>query len=197
MFHPSLRRPTLLLALLFAALPAIAQSSAPTFTITATNASLSTTGTGSIPYTLTSVDGYIGTIIVKCEVPIVPAGVSIPNCGNAPIVSYTLTADQVVNGSFQLYGNTVVTPAGFSASRNPALAIFFIVALLTVLTLRRKAAHRLTLPLFLVMLGALCCTTGCGSAPRGFTPGTYTYVVSATQSPVSLYLGTKATVTIH
>jgi hypothetical protein len=127
----------------------------------------------------------------------VPAGVSIPYCGNAPVVSYTLIADQVVTGNFPLYGNGVTVPAGLIASRNPALAIFFIVALLSGLTLRRRSARRLTLPLFLAVLAALSCTTGCGSTPKGFTPGTYTYVVGATQSPVPLYLGANATVTIH
>jgi hypothetical protein len=195
MFHSSLARPTLLLTLLLATLPAIAQSPAPTFTLTTSNVTVPTTGTGSIPYTLSSTNGYIGTVVVKCTAPTVPAGVSIPYCGSAPIVSYSLTAGQVVTGNFPLYGNTVV-PLGFMPSHNPALAIFFIVALLSGLTLRRKVARRLALPLFIIVLGALSFTTGCGSTSRGFTPGTYTYVVGATQSPVPLYLGANATVMI-
>jgi hypothetical protein len=206
MFRRSLV-PTLLLTLLLASLPAIAQSAAPTFTLTASNVSLSTTGTGSIPYTVTAVNGYTGTVIVKCEAPTVPAGVSIPYCGTAPVVSYTLDPDPkvdpgypVASGSFPLYGNIVPASLGFVAGHNPFLAIFFIIALLSGFTLRRHAARRLTLltlPLFLAVLAALGCTSGCGSAPRGFTPGTYTYVVSATQSPVPLYLGANATVTIR
>jgi hypothetical protein len=190
--------PTLLLTLLFASLPAIAQSAAPTFTLTPSNATVSPTGTGSIPYTLSSVNGYVGTVIINCQAPIVPAGVYIPYCGTAPVVSYTLSANQVVTGSFPLYGNTVVPASlGFITGHNPVLAVFFIIALLSGFTLRRHAARRLTLPLFLAVLAALCCTSGCGSAPRSFTPGTYTYVVSATQSPVPLYLGANATVTIN
>jgi hypothetical protein len=197
--------PTLLLTLLLASLPAIAQSAAPTFTITTSNVNLSTTGTGSIPYTVTAVNGYTGTVIIKCQTPIVPAGVSIPYCGTAPVVSYTLDPDPkvdpgypVATGTFPLYGNTVVPASlGFVAGHNPVWAIFGIVALLSGFTLRRPTARRFTLPLFLAVFGALCCTSGCGSAPRGFTPGTYTYVVSATQSPVPLYVGANATVTIR
>jgi hypothetical protein len=197
MLRFSLARPTLLVALLFAGLTAVAQSPAPTFTITTSNVSLSPTGTGSIPYTLTSVNGYIGTVVLNCGAPVVPAGVRIPYCGSAPVVSYTLTANQVVTGNFPLYGNVVTLPGGLIASHNPMLAIFFIVALLSGLTLRRHTARRLTLPLFLAVLAALCCTTGCGNIPQGFTPGTYTYVVSATQSPVPLSLSANATVAIH
>jgi hypothetical protein len=196
MLRSSLARLTLLPALLLATLSATAQSSAPTFTITTSNVSVSTTGTGSIPYTLSSVNGYIGTIVLKCQAPTEPAGVNIPYCGTAPVVSYQLTANQVVTGSFPLYG-TVAVPAGFMVSNNPAFAVLFIVALLSGLTLRRGTARRLTLPLLLVALAALCCTTGCGSVPHGFTPGTYTYVVGATQSPVPLYVGANSTVTIH
>jgi hypothetical protein len=202
MLRSSLARPTLLVTLLLASLPAIAQSPAPTFSITTSNVSLSTTGTGSIPYTVTAVNGYTGKVIVACQAPTVPAGVNIPYCGTAPVVSYTLDPSvdpshyPAVSGSFPLYGNGPVT-AGFTATHNPMLAIFFIVALLSGLTLRRKAARRLTLPLCLVVLGALSCTTGCGTIPHGFTPGTYTYVVSATQTPAPLYLGANATVTIH
>ncbi|HEY4010830.1 MAG TPA: hypothetical protein VGM11_11815, partial [Acidobacteriaceae bacterium] len=192
MFPSSLARPALLVAVLLATLPAIAQSSAPTFTLTTSNVSLSTNGTGSIPYTLTAVNGYIGTIILRCQAPTVAAGVNIPYCGGGPVVSSTLnpkdTNYPVYTGSFPLYGNGVIVPSGIAVSRNPVVAIFFIVALLSGLSLRRKTARRLTLPLFFAVLGALCCTTGCGSASQGFTPGTYKYVVSATQSPVPLYL---------
>jgi len=208
---PRSLRPTLLLILLLAALPGVAQSSSPSFTLTTGNVTVSTSGTASIPFTLTSVNGYIGTIVINCVAPTVPAGVSIPDCIVPPnAVNCNPTADnplppnicnlkanQAFTSNFSLIGNTTVVPAGFSASHNPALAIFFILALLSGLTLRRHSARRLTLPLCLAALAALSCATGCGSAPHGFTPGTYTYVVSATQSPVPLYLGANATVTIH
>ena len=216
MSHSSLARPTLLLTLLLATLPAIAQSTSPTFTLTTSSATVSSTGAGtsSIPFTLTSVNGYTGTVTVNCVAPTVPAGVRVPycviptnatNCNPPPAPPLappppnvcTLTANQVFTGSFSLVGNTATVPAGFGVSHNPAIAIFFIVALLSGLTLRRRSARRLTLPLFLVVLAGLSCTTGCGNVPSGFTPGTYTYVVSATQSPVPLYLGANATVTIH
>lgn len=191
----SLARLTLLPTLLLATLSATAQSAAPTFTIASSNVALSATGTGSVPYTLTSVNGYIGTVVLKCQAPTVPAGVNIPYCGNAPVVSYDLTANQVVTGTFPLYGDP--TLLGSATGHNPALALFLALALLSGLTLRRHSARRLTLPLFFAMLAALCCTTGCGTIPHGFTPGTYTYVVGATQSPVPLYLGANSTVTIH
>lgn len=204
MSRSSLARPILLLTLLLASLPAVAQSSAPAFTITTSTVSLSPTGTGSIPYTLTSVNGYIGTVVLQCAAPVVPAGVRIPYCvGPAPTptnphpTTFALAANQVVTGSFSLNDNNVAASAGFTASHNPALAILVIVALLSGLTLRRRTARRLTLPLFLAVFATLSFTTGCGNIPHGFTPGTYTYVVSATQSPVPLSLSANTTVAIH
>lgn len=210
-----LARPTLLLTLLLASLPAISQSAspAPTFSIATSTATVPATGTSSIPYTLTSVNGYTGTVVVTCTEPTVPAGVNIPycivpsnavNCNPDPTITNppppntcNLKANQAFTSNFSLIGNSVIVPAGLNASHNPLLAILLIVALLSGLTLRRKSARRLTLPLCLVALAGLSCATGCGNHPQGFTPGTYTYVINATQSPVPLVTSAKATVTIH
>lgn len=214
MFRSSLARLTLLPTLLLATLSATAQSPAPTFTITTGNVTVSPTGTASVPYTLTSVNGYIGTVTVTCTSPTVAAGISVPycvvppnstNCNPPPAPPAAplppnvcdLNPNQVFTSSFSLIGNSATATAGFSANRNPALVIFLAFALLSGLTLRRHSARRLTLPLFFIVLAALSCTTGCGAIPRGFTPGTYTYVVGATQSPVPLYVGANSTVTIH
>lgn len=204
MFRPLVLRPALLVTLLLATLPAIAQSAAPTFTIATSNTTVSTIGTGSIAYTLTSVNGYIGTVKVTCQAPNVAAGISIPYCVPPAATqtdpyptTFNLTANQIITGSFALNSTGDAATSSFLASRNPVLAIFFVVALLSGLTLRRHSARRLTLPLFLAVLAALSCTLGCGKVSQGFTPGTYTYVIGATQSPVPLYIGANAAVAIH
>ena len=58
-----------------------AHAAPPSFTISATNVTLPSSGDGSIPFVLTSVDGYVGTVAVSCPEVNAPAGARIPYCG--------------------------------------------------------------------------------------------------------------------
>lgn len=190
----SLRPALLLIAAILAALPALAQS----YTISASNVTITTSGGGSIPFTLSSVKGFIGTIAIGCELPTVAAGVKIPSCGGGPVLTKTLTAGEVINSSINLNSYGTVEPVGFLLAGHPALTIVLAVALLAGLTLRRRSARRFTLPLALLALAALSFLSGCGT-PGGFTPGTYTYTVTAAEfgSPAPLSQGANAIVTIR
>lgn len=189
----------LLSTLTFFTLPAVGQSTTGTFVISAGSIAITPTGSGAIPFTLTSVDGFSGSVMVQCEAPVVPAGVNIPICGGGPIRLYTLTSGQALTGSIELYSDRVPVPASLAPSSNPAFAIFIAIALLSGLTVRRRSAHRLRLPLLLAGLALVSCISGCGTGPQGFTPGTYTYTVTATQSGSvnPLTEGAHATVSIH
>jgi hypothetical protein len=87
----------------FAGSPAPAAT--PSFTVTATNVTMSSsdsTGIGSSSFTLTSIGGYTGTLQMGCNIPTPKIGVSVPSCiygtaedANIPIAPtpITLTAN--------------------------------------------------------------------------------------------------------
>lgn len=194
-----LRTSLLLLALPLRAAPAASQSTAGTFTISAGSATITPTGSGAIPFTLTSVNGFAGSIVVGCQPPDVAAGVKIPTCGGGPVRLYTLSADQALTGTLTLYSYGSGVPAAIMPVKNPALAVLLVVLLLSGLTLRRRSARRLALPLVLIALIPFSWISGCGTGPQGFTPGTYAYTVTASEygSVTPLQEGATATVTIR
>jgi hypothetical protein len=167
----------------------------PGFTITASNAAMPTSGFGSIPFTLTSVDGYAGTFTANCAPADPPAGARLPICGSptAP-TQYTLTANQTVKGSVTLLPYPVPSPASRLAvpSHEAEAAWAFAGALLLGFGFRRR---RFRWPALLVLAaGALIGLTGVGACGGGgtetLTPGTYAYVVTATDT------GTDATANV-
>jgi len=57
-----------------------AQSATPSFSISASNAAMPTSGTGAIPFTLTSVNGFAGAVSVSCGPANPPTGSILPQC---------------------------------------------------------------------------------------------------------------------
>jgi hypothetical protein len=88
-----------------------ALAATPSFTILASNVTMPPSGAGSIPYTLTSVNGYSGTVMVHCDDYNAPEEAKLPICGGsvAPVI-YTLTANQVLNESFALSASPSPAP---------------------------------------------------------------------------------------
>ncbi|MGA7343891.1 MAG: hypothetical protein WBE72_07695 [Terracidiphilus sp.] len=177
-----------------------APAATPAFTITATNVTLSSStssGVGSSSFTLTSVNGYTGSVFVGCDPPTPPAGVKLPYCGSGssgtgavPIQPpITLTADEVVTGTIPFYNSRL--PAPFSAlhrrDRGMAPSLALAGALLLGFGFRRRRARWLALALY--TLFALAGISACGGNNDYVTPGTYAYTVAATD------VDTSATVT--
>jgi len=194
----------LLCFLAFAVGPGGAQASAPTpsFTISATNITMPSSGNGSIPITLTSVNGFAGTVVVGCMSPNPPAGVRKPYCDlPGPVAStYVLTANAKVTESIGISASAPLPPAagryppGAGADASLALAG----GLMLGFGLRRRRARWPAL-LFLA-LAMLIGTTGigaCGSGPETLTPGTYTYTLNASaQNYPTLSASTTVNVTV-
>lgn len=175
---------SLLVALSFAANGAQARAANPDFTIAATNVTMSSSGpkgTGSSTFTLTSVNGYTGTIGITCHPTNEPASAKLPYCGGSAMIGHTLTANAVVTGSLPFYNEPVpATPA--AAQANPAHLGATGLALVGVLLLgrgfRRKAGRRLAMVLLAAgMLTGLAAISGCGGSNGAVTPGTYSYTV--------------------
>ncbi len=77
-----------------------AQAPTPSFTLSASDITMTSGGT-SLPYTLTSVNGFAGTFGVTCTNPNPPAGVREPNCGNyGPVI--LLTANATATGAVNI-----------------------------------------------------------------------------------------------
>jgi hypothetical protein len=170
-----------------------AQSATPSFTISASSATLPTSGTGSIPFTLTSVSSFAGYVGVSCG-PAQPP--------------YTLTANGTVAGSLNLVAYIppcsnpcpvkLLSPPRHRGAVNLALAS----VLLLGLSFRRRPARWLTLVLCAVgILAGLAGVNACGAgAGKTLTPGTFAYTVSATQTGTttspSLVANTTVNVTV-
>ena len=179
----------------FSGLNALAATS--DFTVAATNVTMSSSsssGTGSATFTLTSVNGYTGSVNVNdCEPPTPLAGEKLPFCGGSVAhAPYTLAANQVVMGSLPLYNSPVPVPASLLHRRGHGLATGLALAgaLLSGLGLGCRGRRWITLTLLaFCALFALAGISACGNNNNYVTPGTYTYTVTATD------VATSATVT--
>jgi hypothetical protein len=87
----------------------------PTFTITSGNVTMSASGT-SIPFTLTSVDGFSGSLAIQVSQPTVPAGVRLPYLElGGPAIAIPLVENLTVTGSIGVLASTPsVVPVRFN-----------------------------------------------------------------------------------
>ena len=159
-----------------------ALTATPSFTISAANFTMPSSGNGSIPFTLTSVNGYTGTVNVTGTLPNTPAGIRVPNLDLGGPVSpgFVLTANATVAG---VIGITASAPAvsrlnlpEHGGSAGWELAGVFI---LGVGLRRRKARWPMRLLLTAGMLIGLTGIGACGGSPVTLTPGTYPYTLTA------------------
>ena len=96
-----------------AQLPAVAP--APSFTISATNVTMPSSGSVAIAFTLTSVNGFVGSVAVDCIAPTEPAGVKAPFCEDyGPVRAFPLTADGTATGSYEV---VAIPPLTYPAAR--------------------------------------------------------------------------------
>ena len=139
-----------------------AQSATPSFTISAGNATMPTSGAGAIPFTLTSVNGFAGSVWVGCGPANPPTGSILPQCNfTGPIAPppLTLTANGTVTGSLNLVAYIppcTTNPCPVNLQRRPphrgAVNLAFAGALLLGLGFRRRARR---LGLVLLVVGVL------------------------------------------
>jgi hypothetical protein len=185
----------------------------PGFTITGTNVTMSSStssGTGSATFTLTSVNGYTGSVRVGCAPPTPPAGVKLPYCsdgyptaGAVPVQPpITLTANEVVTGTVPFYNAPVPcsNPCPVSLPRRGshglASGLALAGALLLGLGFRRRIPRWLTLTsLALCALFALTGMSACANN-NVVTPGTYAFTISATDVSTSVSVTTSVNVTV-
>jgi hypothetical protein len=186
--------------------PALAAT--PAFTVTANNVVMSSSassGLGSSAFTLTSVNGYTGTVGINCNPPTPPAGVNVPYCGGGGGLAwapYALTANQVKTGSIGFFNARVPCgPCPVSLPRRGGRGLAPGLALAGVLLLgfgfRRRAQRRLMLILLAAgTLAGLAGISACGGDKSVVTPGTYTYTITAMDMSTNVSVTTTVNVTV-
>ena len=178
----------------------IAQAPAPTpsFTLSASNIAMPSSGTASIPFTLTSVNGFAGSLTLQVTPPTPPPGVKLPYLEiGGPAHLYPLAANATLTGSIGILSAIPVPiPVRFhQPTRQGDRTVWSLAtALLLSLGLRRKRAAN-NLLLALAMPIALTTITACGGPPT-LTPGTYTYTLTAAEQNSTLSSSTTITVTV-
>ncbi len=174
----------------------------PTFTISAANVTMPTSGNGSIPITLTSVNGYTGLIGMTCSAMNPPVGAKLPTCVFLLGPGIQLAANATVTGSLLLIPpGGVLPPSAASLShrlvRGGAAGLVLASGLLFGLGVRRRAARWLILALF--ALGSLTCLAGisaCGGNSNAMTTGTYSYAITATDNKTGTSVSTSTSVIV-
>ena len=160
-----------------------AAATSPGFTITASNVSVSDTGSGSSSYTVTSVDGFTGKVGVSCFAPGINGSLAIPDC-DVPEQFLTIPANGSASGTMPFTPPTNVSakndgkdnrrPAGPLAAGAMVLAGFA--------AARRRLRWNRTLSALALCAGLLAglTATGCGGhGGLAMAPGTYTYQIQA------------------
>lgn len=188
-----------------------ASTPAPSFTISASNVTMPSSGAVVVPFKLTSVNGFAGTLTVGCTAPAEPATVKAPFCDEGgPLLAYTLAANATTSGSFTILAiqpnPTPLTAAAIPPGRSTGSRWALTGGVLLALGLRRKAARalarrRLTVGLLAVLVSGMCVAgmCGCGGSPT-LTPGVYVFTFTANagegSTNVSQSASTTASVTV-
>jgi hypothetical protein len=178
---------------------------APSFTISASNVTMPSSGTVTIPFMLTSVNGFAGMVAVNCTAPTVPAGVKAPYCyDGGPVRAYTLTADGTTTGGMEIVASkpsVVPETTGLNHLNHGEGASWAVAGVLILgIGLQRKRTRRfprvsLATGMILALAGIEIC--GCGGPPT-LTPGAYPFTLNANSVSISpvLTASTTATVTV-
>jgi len=180
-----------------------ALAATPDFTITSsdvTMSSSSSSGMGSTSFTLTSVNGYTGAVAVTCAPPSVPTGVRVPVCGGSVLTpAYTLAANQVVTKTISIYNVPVPTPASLQDRRGHGLATGLALAGALLFGFGTRGPRRRWFTLTLLApcaFFALAGISACGANDNYVTPGTYAYIVAATDINTSATVKAPFNVTV-
>lgn len=172
-----------------------ATTPAPGFTISTTNITLPISGSGNIPITLSSVNGYTGLVIIGCTTSSPLPGVLEPYCDPphfGAALSLDLSASEpTVTGNIPItslpepVANSRVSRPGLENTAGWALAGVLMLGL----GLPPRRGRRPTLLLLVVvsligLVGISACADGGSSNHETLTPGTYTYTIRAADQSI-------------
>jgi hypothetical protein len=185
-----------------------AVAATPSFAISAGNVTMSAAGSSVVSFTLTSVDGFSGTVDVICDPTNAPAGASLPLCGQpSPVADpqvLKLEANGTAQGSFPLLA-TYPSCSGTCPIRldrphrgfASGLALAGMLVLGFGLGFRRRAARWFVLTL--VASGTLAGMAGisaCGGSGKTLTAGVWPYAIQAAAQGTNETVSTTINVTV-
>ena len=175
----------------------------PSFTITASNVTMPSSGEVSIPFTLTSVNGFVGSVGILCSEPTVAGSKHEgPYCENyGAVQSYSLSVNGTATGGYKIVAikPPLVPAAGLRHSGGATWALAGVLMLGLGLRKRSQRLARGLLGMGLIGLTGLG-LSGCGGPPT-LRPGDYVFTLTAqsvsngTLIPV-ITASTTATVTV-
>jgi hypothetical protein len=176
--------------------PALAAT--PTFTVVATNVTLPANGNaGTSQFTLTSVNGYSGRLVVSSEYSGGDMNAKPPNGGIHTAPLYTLKANSTVNGTLTFFPYGKVVPIAADSRRAgrpiPAPVVGLAVVFCFVFRRRMRAAGARWLGIVLLGVIGVAVVASCGG--NGLS-GMYPFTVTATDTVSNTSVSTSITVTV-
>jgi hypothetical protein len=194
-----------LLAASFGSTDRSAIASSPSFSIVASNAALAGDGTGSIAWSVTSVDGYSGNVRLVCNPTNIPSGARLPFCGGsvAPQI-YAVPANGAVTGNLALFATPVPCsnpcPVKLNRTRSGAASGIVLTGVLLIgLGFSRRKPRWLAVLLFAAgTLVGIPLITDCGANGNGMTltAGVWPYTVTAADINTNESASITITVTV-
>ena len=174
----------------------------PSFTISATNVTMSPKTGSYSQLKLTSVDGYSGTIYVDCRYAGAPTNARLPICSGYTMQNdFKLAADQTITFDRTFYPYGAPLPVDLPLSRGQGGRLLAAgLGLAGVLFLGFGFRRRLRHWLALLALSAIGLTgiTGCNSFIFiGTTPGTYGFIIIATDIHTTITVVANIWVFVH
>lgn len=186
-----------LLTLSWMLLPASAHAATANFTVSATNVTMPAKGLGMSTLTVTSQNGFSGSVVVSCALANASMGAHLPLCVHLPGPGVVLAADQSTKSSLYLVPYGMAPPPGNAGSRTPgkhraAATLALAGALLLGFGFRRRVRRLGWLILAATIFAASAGITACG----GGNQGTFVYNIVATDNATGASTNTTIAVTI-
>ncbi len=175
------------------------EAGTPEFTLTAADTTVSLGGTGSSTFTLTSLNGYTGTVVIVCHPTSPPADSKLPYCGGGLLLMEQLVGGETVKGFLPLTGLPVPIPASMPHPRRHGSGAGLVLGgamLLGLAGSRRKRRWLLHAMFAAVALGALAGVCGCAGTWNPLTPGTFPYTIVGTDYATHMSVSGSFLVTV-
>ncbi len=174
-----------------------APASTPSFSLTASNVTLPGGGNPGIThFTLASINGYAGKLVVNAQYSGSEMNAKPPNCGIHVAPLFTLNANSTVSGTLTCYPYGTVVPLARQRPkdlryRGPVLAL----ALAGWFVFRRRLRATAGRWLGLLVLGAIGAAGLAACGGNGLS-GNYPFTITATDTVSQASVSTSITVTV-
>ena len=182
---------------MIAVLSSTGQATTP-FAISATNVTISASGSGSSSYLVSGIP-ITGNLIINCQYSGAMTQAKIPTCGQGPLNAVPVTAGETVKGAVEFYPAGTVAPLAEvrPSGLTPIVSLGFLFAVPLLLGLRSGPRRRRWNSMIVVGVIAIAGVSSCGANMNAMTPGTYRFTITAGNGGTNNNLMAGATTTIN